>query len=145
MKRIKLEDIKREVPYTIPEGYFEKLPSAVQVKIQEHISTKETIFPIQWGWRRSAMVGVAASVIGALIWVTYPQQQGSLSEASLSQVSNDEIVNYLKDNQVTLHELRENVDLGDMYQNEEILLKNLNVSEDDLKKALQNVDLDETI
>jgi len=145
MKRIKLDDLARDVPYQVPEGYFEKLPSAVQTKIQELISEKETLFPIRWGWQRSAVVGVAASIIGALIWVTYPQQQGTLAETSLSQVSNTEIVNYLKDNQVTLYEVSENVDLSDMYQNEEILLKNLNVSEVDLEKALQNIDIDENI
>lgn len=145
MKRIKLEDLNRDIPYQVPEGYFEKLPSAVQSRIQEHISEKETLFPIRWGWQRSAMVGVAASVVGVLIWVTYPQQQGTLAETSLNQVSNTEIVNYLKENQVTLSEMRENVDIGELYQNEEVLLNQLNVSEDDLKKALQNIDLDENI
>jgi hypothetical protein len=145
MKRIKLEDIDRSVPYKAPEGYFDKFPSAMQTRIQEQIAEKENSFTISWSWGRTALVGTAASVVGVLLWITYPQQQHSLGEETLSQVSDAEIVNYLKDNQITQQEMSEQAQLNDVYSEEDVLLQQLNVDDEDLKKAIQEVDVEENI
>ncbi|MFN8343628.1 MAG: hypothetical protein U0X91_01415 [Spirosomataceae bacterium] len=145
MKRIKLEDINRSLPYKAPEDYFDKLPSVMQKRIQEHIAEKEHPFTISWSWRRTALAGAAASVVGVLLWVTYPQRQYALGDEPLSQVTNTEIVNYLKDNQITQQEMDEQAQLSDVYGEEEVLLQQLNVDDEDLKKAIQEVDLEGTI
>ena len=145
MKRIQLEDLDRSVPYEAPERYFDKFPSMMQTRIQEHIAEKENSFTISWSWRRTALVGIAASVVGALLWITYPQQQHSLGEETLSQVSDAEIVNYLKDNQITQQEMGDHTQLNELYSEEDVLLQQLNVDDEDLKKAIQEVDLEENI
>lgn len=117
----------------------------MQTRIQEHIAEKENSFTISWSWRRTALVGIAASVVGALLWITYPQQQHSLGEETLSQVSDAEIVNYLKDNQITQQEMGDHTQLNELYSEEDVLLQQLNVDDEDLKKAIQEVDLEENI
>lgn len=146
MKRIKLEDLDRSVPYKVPEGYFDKFPSVMQTRVHEHIAEKEHTFTISWSWQRTALVGIAASVVGALLWITYPQQQHSLGEETLSQVTNEDIVKYLKDNQVTQQEMAESTSLSELYSGEEaLLLQQLNVNDDDLKRAIQEADLEGNI
>jgi hypothetical protein len=145
MKRIKLEELDRSLPYEAPEGYFDKFPSVMQTRIQEHITEKEHSFTISWSWRRTALVGIAASVVGALLWITYPQQQHSPGEETLSQVSDTEIVNYLKDNQITQQEMSEQPHLNELYSEDDVLLQQLNVEDEDIKKAIQEVDLEENI
>jgi hypothetical protein len=91
------------------------------------------------------LVGIAASVVGALLWITYPQQQHSPGEETLSQVSDTEIVNYLKDNQITQQEMSEQPHLNELYSEDDVLLQQLNVEDEDIKKAIQEVDLEENI
>jgi hypothetical protein len=145
MKRIKLEDLDRSVPYQVPEGYFDKLPSIVQTRVQEHIAEKEGKFTIGWSWRRTALVGMAASVVGVLLWVTYPQQQHALGEETLSQVSDEEIVKYLKDTQITQQEMSDHTQVDELYNGDDVLLQQLNVDDEDLKKAIQDADLEGNI
>ncbi len=145
MKRIKLEDLDRSVPYEVPEGYFDKFPSAIQTRLHEHIAEKEHKFTISWSWRRTALVGIAASVVGVLLWITYPQKQHSVGEETLSQVSDEEIVKYLKDNQISQHEMSDQTQLSELYSGEDVLLQQLNVDDEDLKKAIQEVDLEGSI
>jgi len=145
MKRIKLDDLERKLPFREPEEYFEKLPSTVQTRIYEQIAEKETSFTVSWSWKRTALLGAAASVVGVLLWVTYPQKQLSLGEETLSQVSDAEIITYLKDNHITQQEMVEEPQINETYAGEDVLLQQLNVNDEDLRKAIQEEDLEEAI
>lgn len=145
MKRIKLEDLERKLPYAEPGDYFEKLPSVIQSRIYEQVSEKESAFTVSWSWKRTALLGAAASVVGILLWVTYPQKQLSLGEETLSQVSDDEIIMYLKDNHITQQEMVEQPQINESYSGEEVLLQQLNVNDEDLRKAIQEEDVEEAI
>ncbi|WP_428658032.1 hypothetical protein [Runella sp.] len=145
MKRIKLEDLENKLPYREPEGYFEKLPSVVQSRIYERVSEKENSFSVSWSWKRTALLGAAASVVGILLWLTYPQRQHSLGEETLSQVTDDEIITYLKDNHITQQEMTEQPQVKESYTDEDVLLQQLNVNDEDLRKAIQEEDLEEAI
>jgi hypothetical protein len=145
MKRIKLDDLERKLPYAEPVDYFEKLPSVIQSRIYEQVSEKEGTFTVSWSWKRTALLGAAASVVGILLWVTYPQKQLSLGEETLSQVSDDEIITYLKDNHITQQEMVEQPQVNESYSGEEVLLQQLNVNDEDLRKAIQEEDVEEAI
>ncbi|AEI50020.1 hypothetical protein [Runella slithyformis] len=145
MKRIKLDDLERTYPFREPEGYFEKLPSAIQTRIYDQITERENSFSVSWSWKRTALVGAAASVVGVLLWVTYPQKQLSLGEETLSQVSDDEIITYLKDNHITQSEMVEQPQVAESYSEEDVLLQQLNINDEDLRKAIQEEDMEEAI
>ncbi len=145
MKRIKLEDLETKLPYREPEGYFERFPSMVQTRIYEKTAEKENSFTVSWSWKRTALLGAAASVVGILLWVTYPQKQLSLGEETLSQVTDDEIITYLKDNHITQQEMVEQPQTNELYNGEDVLLQQLNVNDEELRKAIQEEDLQEAI
>lgn len=140
-QRIKLEDIKPNSQFEVPERYFDTLPLLVQTRIYEQKARKEQ-FRLSWSWRRTAVWASAASIVGALLWVTYPQKQYSLGQESLSQVSNEAIVDYLKDNNITNQDLAEQLPIEELYPSDDALLQNLNVDEESLQNALENEDIE---
>lgn len=144
MKRIKLEDLDRNLPYREPAGYFDKLPATVQSRIYEQTVQKENPFSVSWSWKRTALTGAAASIVGVLLWVTYPQKQLSLSEETLSQVTNDEILTYLKDHNISQQEVIEQTQ-APIESEEEVLFQQLNVNDEDLKRVLQDENIEEMI
>lgn len=145
MKRIKLDDLERRSPFREPEGYFEKLPSVIQARIYDRVTEKENSFSVSWSWKRTALLGAAASVVGILLWVTYPQKQLSLGEETLSQVSDEEIITYLKDNHISQSEMVEQPQVAESYSEEDVLLQQLNINDEDLRKAIQEEDPEEAI
>lgn len=103
--RIRLDDLKRQVPFEVPEGYFDKLPAIIQARIP---ATPERQPWVSWSWERSLALAGAMSLISALIWFTYPQQQGPLGSERLSQVSDEAILEYLADQNISYYDLSEN-------------------------------------
>ncbi|TDB64617.1 hypothetical protein [Arundinibacter roseus] len=104
-KQIRLEDLKREVPFKVPEGYFEELPSIIQARIPEKSQESPLI---SWSWQRSVALAGALSLFIALIWITYPQQQGPIGQDTLSQVSDEAILEYLESEDISYYDLSEN-------------------------------------
>ncbi|TAE91110.1 MAG: hypothetical protein EAZ80_12980 [Runella slithyformis] len=139
MQRIKLENLSHMPPFDAPAGYFDDLPMRVQAKIAAQKAPEERL-RLSWSWRRTAVWVTAICVIGALIWVTYPQKQYSLGEETLSQVSDEVIVGYLKESNVSQQDLAEQIPATDAYRNEEALLEQLNIDEEALQNALQEED-----
>ena len=97
--------MERKVPFEVPEGYFDKLPSIVMSRLS---ATPEPRPLISWSWQRSLGLAGALSLIVALVWFTYPQQQGPLGSERLSQVSDDAILQYLSEENISYYDLSEN-------------------------------------
>lgn len=145
MKQIKLEDINpNNNLFKTPEGYFDQLPMRVQAKVAASELPQEA-FRLSWSWRRTAIWATATCVIVALVWVTYPKKQYSLGEEALSQVSNESIVNYLKESEITHQDLADQIPVEELYKDDDLLLQNLNIDEEALQNALQAEDISEVI
>jgi len=102
--RIRLDDLKRETPFSVPEGYFEKLPQIIQSRIPSEYVQKSRF---GWSWQRSVSLVSAMALILVLVWVTVPERQGSLGQEPLSEVSDESIVNYLEDQNISYYDLSE--------------------------------------
>lgn len=100
-----LDGLDRKLPFEVPEGYFDKLPSIIQARIP---ATPESRPLVSWSWQRSAGLVAAMSFILALVWFTFPRQQGPLGSERLSQVSNDAILEYLAEENLSYYDLSEN-------------------------------------
>jgi hypothetical protein len=145
MSRIKLEDIeRRSTPFKTPEGYFEDLPMRVQARVVAQTKPQERL-TLSWSWRRTALWTAAACTIGLLVWITYPAKQYSLGEETLAQVSDEAIVGYLKESDLTNQDLTEQTQVAELYQNDEVLLQQLNIDEEALQNALETEDIEEEI
>jgi hypothetical protein len=102
--RIRLEDLKKEAPFSVPDGYFEKLPQIIQSRIVSEPARKPLI---GWSWQRSLGLASAMAMILVLVWVTVPERQGSLGQEPLSNISDASIVNYLEDQNISYYDLSE--------------------------------------
>lgn len=142
--RIRLDDLKRQVPFEVPEGYFDKLPAIIQTRIP---ATPERQPWVKWSWERSLALAGAMSLIFALIWFTYPQQQGPLGSERLSQVSDEAIVEYLADENISYYDLSENTAVQTAFETDSTVLHYLDgMDKDFLRNQLTNdFLLDETI
>lgn len=104
-KPIRLDEIKKKVPFEVPEGYFDNLPSIIQSRIPP---TPERNPWISWSWQRSAALVGAMSLIIILAWISFPTRQGPLGQPPLSEVSDAAILEYLSDENLSYYDLSEN-------------------------------------
>lgn len=66
-----LENIPRNNPFTIPDGYFDKLPSMIMDKIDPETGSKKTFFLSLRNMRWSYKVALAASLIFIALTAAY--------------------------------------------------------------------------
>ena len=142
--RIRLEDLKRDVPFEVPNGYFDKLPSVIMSRLP---ATPEPRPLVSWSWQRSLGLAGALSLIVALVWFTYPQQQGPLGSERLSQVSDDTILEYLSEENISYYDLSENNAVQAAFRTDSTVLHYLDGLDADFlrSQAEDGIFADETI
>ncbi len=143
-KKIRLEDLERNVPFEVPDGYFDKLPSIVMSRLP---ATPEPQPLVSWSWQRSLGLAAALSLIVALVWFSYPQQQGPLGSERLSQVSDDAILEYLEEENISYYDLSENNAVQAAFQTDSTVLHYLDgMDADFLRSQIEDgIFTDETI
>ncbi|SDE26441.1 hypothetical protein SAMN04487996_104203 [Dyadobacter soli] len=136
-KRIRLDDLKRETPFSVPEGYFDKLPQMIQSRIPAEPVRKPLV---SWSWQRSVGLAAASALILVLVWVTVPERQGSLGQEPLSGISNASIVSYLEDQDLSYYDLSEHKVVQKAFESDSTVLNYLDGLEDDiLRQQLEEV------
>ncbi len=134
-ERIDIENLRKENIFKVPENYFNDLP----MRIQAQTSGKTKIVPlISWSKKRTWASIAACSVIGILGYFTLMPKQDSLGNESLAGVQNQEIINYLIQENINQADVAEQIDNTKTlkFQDSE-LLDNLKVTD---KEILQSVD-----
>lgn len=139
-----MDELKREVPFEVPAGYFEELPSIIQSRLP---ATPERRPLVTWSWQRSVSLAGALSLIIALVWFTYPQQQGALSQGPLSEVSDEAILEYLDQEEISYYELSENNVIQEAFSTDSTILHYLDgVDKESIRMQIDdNVLIDATI
>ncbi|GGH46190.1 hypothetical protein [Dyadobacter endophyticus] len=136
-KRIRLDDLKRETPFSVPEGYFDKLPQMIQSRIPAEPVRKPLV---SWSWQRSVGLAAASALILVLVWVTVPERQGSLGQEPLSGISNASIITYLEDQDISYYDLSEHKVVQKAFESDSTVLNYLDGLEDDvLRQQLEEV------
>jgi hypothetical protein len=142
-KRIQLDDLKRDVPFEVPEGYFEELPSIIQSRIPAVPERKPLI---SWSWQRSVALTGALSLIVLLIWVTFPARQGPLGSEPISEVSDAAILDYLAQENISYYDLSENSVVQTAFETDSTVLNYLDgVDAEYLRTQIDESLLEETI
>lgn len=100
--KFNLDDLPKKLPFELPDGYFDRLPSLIQARIPV-VAEKRPIF--SFSWQRSLIATTAMSLLAFLVWITYPETQGSLGKSPLSGVSDDAIIAYLDQQNVSYYDL----------------------------------------
>ncbi|HEV7383084.1 MAG TPA: hypothetical protein VGN64_24975 [Dyadobacter sp.] len=118
-KRIRLDDLKKETPFSVPDGYFDKLPQIIQSRIPSEPVRKPVV---GWSWQRSVALVSAMSLIGVLVYVTVPERQGALGQAPLADISEASIINYLEEENISYYDLSEHKVVQHAFDNDTTIL-----------------------
>ena len=125
----------KENIFKVPENYFEDL----ETKILAHTTQKTKIIHLfTWSAKRTWASVAACSAIAILGYFTLMPKQDSLGIEALAGVQNQEIVNYLIQQDLNQTDVAEQIENKNSIFKETDLLNNLKVSEKDI---LQSIDL----
>ena len=142
--RIRLDDIKKDVPFSVPEGYFDKLPQMIQSRIPSEPVRQPLV---GWSWQRSMALVSAMALIFVLVWVTVPERQGSLGQEPLSGVSDASIVAYLEDQNINYYDLSEHKVVQKAFETDSTILNYLDGMDNDFirEQIIESASGSETI
>lgn len=134
--RIRLSDLKKETPFSVPDGYFDKLPQIIQSRIVSEPASQ----PVwSWSWQRSLGLVSAMALVFVLVWVTVPERQGSLGQEPLSDISDASIVNYLEDQNISYYDLSEHKVIQTAFDTDSTVLNYLDgMDENFLRQQIQD-------
>lgn len=103
----KLEDIPKHNPFSVPDGYFDKLPGVIQARVAEGHARKESRPFFQYALR--VALPVAAVVITAILYFT-PSANGNYHEI-LASVETEQLTAYLEESDITVDEVLDATEL----------------------------------
>jgi hypothetical protein len=134
----KLEDIPKKQIFTVPDDYFNKLPGAIQAKIEQ--GRKEESHVLRYALRYAVPVIVLGVV--AVLWLNKPSFPGSDTEKILASVQTEDLVSYLSESSMTTEELINQVTFQqDDIDGIEETVYDLNLGDNDLENIMDDIDL----
>jgi hypothetical protein len=103
----KLEDLPKNHPFKVPEGYFDKLPGIIQSRVAEKSEVQEAR-----PYFRLALQYALPVIVLAIVAVIYlVPKNGQDVDTMLASVSTEELVAYLEESEITTEELLEQMTL----------------------------------
>lgn len=105
----KLEDIPKNNPFSVPDGYFDKLPGVIQARISasnpEEQATPYFRYALQYA------LPVIGIIIVAVLYLT-PKESENYNDI-LATVSTEQLAAYLADSDITTEDILESGELDD--------------------------------
>ena len=153
-KRIRLDELERKHPFTVPEGYFENLAEDIREKAARIAAAEDKpVVPLHqkassFGrWWRVPAVAASITLVAGLLWFTLPVRQGPLGPDALAAVSDDAILEYLESQDLDYFDLASQDVVQKAFQDESTILQYLDNVDDALirEQLLENSIDDETI
>lgn len=133
----KLKNLKHKQLFTVPDGYFDKLPGRVQDKIVTSERRTTFKFPV--------IMKYALPIITLAIVVIFWMQRYNVNTTQdvhqlLSEIPTVDIIDYLEDSDLSLAEIIESIDQdGNVFDN---YMNELDtISEEDLDVYLEDYEL----
>lgn len=130
----KLDDIPKKHPFTVPEGYFDRLPEIIQSRIAEKSEVRETKPYFRYALQYALPVLILAVVAVFYLVPRSPQDVDSM----LASVSTEELASYLEESEITTEELLDQMELDA----ERVDAIETEVYNFDVLENLDNIDLD---
>lgn len=114
---MKLEDLNKDNVFKVPDDYFENFPDRMQERIRE-IKPDKKVRVIRMRTLMNIAAAVAVLVV-ALIGLTRINKDSASIDQLLSEISTEELVNYLIDSDISTDEFLENLDMSIIASSEE--------------------------
>jgi len=107
---MKLEEIKKKNIYTVPEKYFDQLPTRIQSRVNE----KKPVFGIRINWGSVFKIATPAfAVILILFYFGINNTTGNQNaEELLAQINTEDLIAYLETTDLTTDDILEELDFS---------------------------------
>jgi hypothetical protein len=142
-EKFDLEQLPKANIFQIPDNYFEDLPRQIQARTT---AIKPIVPFVSWSVQRTWVALAAMSAVAILGYFTLMPKQDALGSEALSGVQNQEIVNYLIQEDLNQGDIAENTESTKTAPTEDTeLLDNLKVSDKEILQSIDVEDIEEAI
>lgn len=130
---MKLEDIKKKNIYSVPDRYFDQLPTRVQSRVNE----KKPVLGLSLNWNLT--LRVAGPILAVVLIVFYfginNNYTGQSTDDLLAQVTTEDLIAYLETTDITTDDIIEGLDFStvdlDFYE-EGPIMQNMEMSDEEI-------------
>ena len=107
---MKLEEIKKKNIYTVPDKYFDQLPTRIQSRMNE----KKPVFGISVNWSIVLKVATPSFAVILLLFYFGASRNNTYKSAEeiLAQVETEDLIAYLETTDITTEDIIEELDLS---------------------------------
>lgn len=112
--KIKLTDLPKQHPFKVPDGYFESLQTKIEKRIEESGEPKIIAFKPKsnwYNWKRWSIAAAASLLIISGIYYQNNISQINDTNQKLAQISDNQIAQYIENQDIVLADLTETVNL----------------------------------
>lgn len=140
---MKLEDIHKENIFKVPDNYFEDFPGRLQKRIEaEETGRKTPVFRL----RTLINIAAAAAVLIFIVYGITRVNRVSSVDRLLSDISTEELINYLLESDISTEELLEDLDMSIIAYSEDPMNDELlspdSVDDDTLDELLDEYEIE---
>jgi hypothetical protein len=140
---MKLEDIKKKNIYSVPDKYFDQLPT----RIQSRVNVKKPVFGLSLNW--GLVYKVAAPALAVILIVFYFGSKNNFTDPStddlLAQVSTSDLIAYLETTDITTDEIIEELDLSNIdldFYEEGPIMQDMDMNDNEIDALLDEYGID---
>lgn len=104
-----LEDIPKNNPFSVPEGYFDKLPGVIQARVAETSVEK----PVRPFFRYAFRIAVPVVAVAVIAILYFTPSAGNNYNDILASVDTEQLTAYLEESDITVDELLDATELDE--------------------------------
>lgn len=143
---MKLEEIKKKNIYSVPDKYFDQLPTRIQSRVNE----KKPVFGINFNWSLAIKIATPAFAVIVLLFYFGIGSGNNIQTADdiLAQVSTEDLIAYLETTDITTDEIIEELDLSDIeldFYDDEPILQDIDMGDQELEILFDEYGIDSEI
>ena len=140
--KIRLDDIEKKAPYTVPSDYFESLTPRIQSKIEKRTSTRSAV---KWVFKW-AIAPTFVMVIALAFWVNpFANGNSENTQYLLADISDNDILDYLAQSELNEIELLSLSSSPDIFLEESPnYLNGIDLDDQKVEELLEELDLNAT-
>lgn len=143
---MKLEEIKKKNIYSVPEKYFDQLPTRIHSRVQE----RKSVFGFRFDWHLAFKLALPALAVVFIMFYFGIRNNYSDQSADelLAQVSTDDLIAYLETTDISTDEIIEELDLSDLeldFYEDGPIMKDMDMNDAEIDALLDVYGIDEEI
>ena len=144
--KIYLEKLEKVNVFKVKEHYFEDL--AEKIEKDSRLKTQDTrpFFKISWSVQRTFAAAASVIFLVGISWFFMAKPPKENPELALKNISNQEIINYLQDQDLSNLEFAVNTKFNKISSpnaSDSLTIKHLNLKKEDILKHLENENVEE--